>query len=77
MADGSGAAHEDLLSLRVQFLPYAPYAERVFAMAGHVSAYDAWYVAVAVVHEACLVTLDHRLARGVEHMCRVQVPPAR
>ena len=73
----AAAAHEDLLSLRVQFVPYAPYAERVFAMAGRVTAYDAWSVAVAVVHDACLVTLDRRLARGVDDMCRVHVPPIR
>ena len=37
----------DFLQLRVELFPYEPFAERVWDLSRSLTAYDAWYVALA------------------------------
>jgi predicted nucleic acid-binding protein len=69
-------AHGDLLDLRIDLFGYEPLASRVWELRGNVSAYDAWYVAVAEALEAPLATLDRRLAGTPWIRCRFMLPPA-
>lgn len=73
--DTAALAHADLLELRVALFPYAPFAQRVWALRGNVTAYDAWYVALAETLKADLATVDHRLSRASGCHCSFLTPP--
>jgi predicted nucleic acid-binding protein len=75
-ADTASMAHADLLALRVELFPYAPFAPRVWELRDNLTAYDAWYVAVAEELGAALATLDARLSRATGPRCPFQIPPA-
>lgn len=73
-ADTASIAHADLLALRVDLFPYAPFAERVWDLRGNVTSYDAWYVALAE-HLGCpLATLDGKLAAAPGPRCSFTTP---
>jgi predicted nucleic acid-binding protein len=74
-ADTAALAHEDLLALRVELFPYSPFASRVWELRLNVTAYDAWYVALAESLEVRLATLDRRLSRASGCRCIFQTPP--
>lgn len=74
-ADVASLAHEDLTSLRLELYPYAPCAPRVWEMRANVTAYDAWYVALAETLGATMATLDARLSRATGTRCEFAVPP--
>ena len=69
-AEQAALAHADLLDLRVELFPYAPFATRVWELRENVTCYDAWYVAIAEVLGAPLATLDARLAKASGPRCR-------
>lgn len=69
-------AHRDLLALRVELFPYRSVASRVWELRGDVTAYDAWYVALAEMLDARLATLDARLSRASGPRCGFALPPA-
>jgi predicted nucleic acid-binding protein len=69
-------AHTQLMVASVELFPYAPFARRVWELRNNVSAYDAWYVALAESLDAPLVTLDRRLMRATGPRCAFSVPPA-
>lgn len=69
-AEQASLAHADLLDLRVEFFPYAPFAARIWELRGNVTCYDAWYVAIAEALGAPLATLDARLASAPGPRCR-------
>jgi predicted nucleic acid-binding protein len=73
--DTAAMAHADLLSLRVQLFPYTPFADRVWDLRQNVTAYDAWYVALAEALDADLATVDLHLARASGPRCRFRTPP--
>ncbi|MEW6155631.1 MAG: type II toxin-antitoxin system VapC family toxin [Actinomycetota bacterium] len=73
-ADSASLAHGDLLGLRIGLFAYEPFANRVWELRGGVSAYDAWYVALAESLDAPLATLDRRLARSRGPRCRFAIP---
>ncbi len=73
--DSATLAHRDLLRLPVQLFPYEPSAERVWQLRNNLSAYDAWYVAVAEALDAPLVTLDRRMSRARGPRCPFRLPP--
>jgi predicted nucleic acid-binding protein len=75
-ADVASLAHTDLLDLRVEFIPYQPYAARVWELRDNVTCYDGWYVAVAELLDAPLATLDGRLANSPGPRCQFLLPPA-
>jgi predicted nucleic acid-binding protein len=69
-AEQASLAHTDLLDLRVENFPYAPFATRVWELRQNVTCYDAWYVGVAEALGAPLATLDARLASAPGPRCR-------
>lgn len=73
--DVASLAHRDLVSLRAELFPYAPFAQRVWELRENVAGYDAWYVALAEYLDAPLATLDARLTRAPGTTCRFLVPP--
>jgi len=68
-------AHRDLVRLDLKLVPFAPFAERIWALRGNLTSYDAWYVALAETLDAPLVTLDRRLARARGPSFELIVPP--
>ena len=70
----AAAAHRDLLELDLALMPYAPFAERIWELTAGVTAYDAWYVAVAERFGAPLATVDRRLARASGPRCEFRLP---
>lgn len=74
-ADTASTAHADMLRLRVDLFPYSLFAGRIWELRENVTAYDAWYVALAEVTEARLATLDRRLAEAPGPRCGFVMPP--
>lgn len=72
--DAAALALADLVDLRITLLPFAPFAQRAWALRDHVRTYDAWYVAVAETLDAPLVTLDQRLANAHGPQCTIWTP---
>jgi len=70
----ANGAHGDLLRLDVELFPFAPFAERVWALRGNLTCHDAWYVALAEAFECPLLTLDRKLSRASGPMCEFLVP---
>ena len=73
--DIAALAYEDLLGAPVELYPFRPFAQRIWQLRETVTAYDAWYVALAEALEAPLVTLDQRLANAPGPTCRFETPP--
>jgi predicted nucleic acid-binding protein len=69
------AAQRDLLRLNLRFYRFAPFAGRVWELRANLTAYDAWYVALAEALQWPLYTLDRRLSRAPGPRCEVIVPP--
>ena len=72
--DVAALAHGDLLQLGVALFPYEPFGDRVWELRGNLTAYDAWYVAVAERLNAPLATLDGRLAGSAGPRCEFATP---
>lgn len=64
----------DLLDLHVDLYPFEPFVHRVWALRHALTAYDAWYVALAETLGVELITLDERLARAPGLACSVRTP---
>jgi predicted nucleic acid-binding protein len=75
--DNASLAHADLLALSVELFAYEPLAARVWELRANVTAYDAWYVALAEALDLTLATLDARLTRAPGPSCRFAIPPTR
>ena len=73
--DSATLAHSDLLQLRVELFPYEPVAARVWELRSSVTAYDAWYVALAETLDSPLATLDRKLGRASGPRCTFKLPP--
>jgi predicted nucleic acid-binding protein len=74
-AEEASLAHADLLELRVELFPYAPFAPRIWDLRENVTCYEAWYVAVAEALDAPLATLGGRLAKAPGPRCRFLLTP--
>jgi predicted nucleic acid-binding protein len=75
-ADTAALAHADLLDLRIDLVPYGPFAERVWELRDNVTPCDAWYVALAELLETSVATLDERLASAPGVRCMFVTPRA-
>jgi predicted nucleic acid-binding protein len=75
-SDAASLAYSDLLQLRVELFPFQPFALRVWELRSNLTAYDAWYVALAEALGARLATLDARLSRAPGPTCAFVTPPA-
>ena len=73
--DVAALAHTDLLSLRIELFAYEIVATRVWELRSSVTAYDAWYVALAESLNAPLATLDRKLSRSSGPRCKFRLPP--
>lgn len=73
-ADVAALAHGDLLALAVTLFPYEPFAARVWGLRENVTAYDAWYVAIAESLRAPLATLDRKLSVAAGPRCQFTTP---
>ncbi len=73
-ADHATVAYRELGMLAVDLVPFAPFADRVWALRNNLTAYDAWYVAVAEAFELPLATLDRRLAAAPGPTCKFLTP---
>ena len=69
------SAHRGVLRRDMALFPFAPFAERVWALRHNLTAYDGWYVALAEELGCSLVTLDRRLARANGPRCEITTPP--
>lgn len=72
--DTASIAHGDLLALRVALFPYEPFGRRVWELRANLTAYDAWYVAVAEFLDAPLATLDGKLCEASGPRCAFSTP---
>lgn len=60
--------------LRIRRFRHEPLLDAIWSLRGHVTAYDAAYVALAAALKAPLVTRDARLAKAVKSMLEVVTP---
>lgn len=74
--DVAALAHAGLTAFRLELFPYAPFAARVWELRTNLTAYDAWYVALAESLGGRLATLDARLSRATGPRCQFAVPPS-
>jgi predicted nucleic acid-binding protein len=70
----AASALETAIALDIELWPFAPFADRVWELRGAVTAYDAWYVALAETLDLPLATLDRRLATANGPRCEFVVP---
>lgn len=70
------SALQDLSRLDLELFPFAPFSPRVWQLRSTLTAYDAWYVALAEGLKGSLATLDGRLVAASGPRCRFLVPPA-
>ena len=68
-------AREEFSEFNFELYPFAPYADRVWALRRNLTCYDAWYVALAEALDCPLVTIDHRLSRAAGPECAFVTPP--
>lgn len=68
-------AHADLLELQVELFAYELVGNRAWELHSTVTAYDAWYVALAEQLDAPLGTLDRKLSRASGPRCKFKLPP--
>ena len=71
----ANSAHRDLLRLDLELFPFAPFADRVWALRSNLTSYDAWYVALAEAFGCPLMTLDRKLSRATGPTCDIVTPP--
>jgi len=72
--DVAGLAYSDLCNLAVDLYPFEPFAVRVWELRRTITAYDAWYVALAESMDASVATLDIRLAAAPGPECGFVIP---
>ena len=72
----AASAFRDVLSLELELLPFAPFAERIWELRANLTSYDAWYVAIAEAFECPLATLDRRLSHAAGPTCAFLAPQA-
>ena len=64
----------DVALLRMELFPFAPFSDRIWELRDNLTAYNAWYVALAEAHDCPLATLDHRLVDAPGPRCQFLTP---
>jgi predicted nucleic acid-binding protein len=72
--DAAALALDDLDDLAIPLFGFAPHADRVWELRDSLTAYDAWYVALAEALGVGLATLDRRLVRAPGPQCDFRLP---
>jgi predicted nucleic acid-binding protein len=70
----AAAALSDLSDLPFAFVPFEPFEARVWELCQSLTAYDAWYVALAEAMDCPMATLDLRLTRAPGPTCAFVTP---
>jgi predicted nucleic acid-binding protein len=73
-ADVAVLALDDLQDLALPLYEFAPHLDRVWKLRDSLTAYDAWYVALAESLDLPLATLDRRLAGAAGPRCEFRLP---
>lgn len=73
-AEVAALALDGLADLTLPLFDFAPYSDRVWELRDALTAYDAWYVALAESFDVPLATLDRRLAKAAGPRCDFRVP---
>lgn len=68
-SDIASLAHAELRDLRVEVFDDDIVASRVWQLRSNLTAYDAWYVAIAELLDVSFATLDRRLASAHGPRC--------
>ena len=68
------SGHGDLIRLDLELFPFAPFAERIWALRNNLTSYDTWYVALAGTLGCPLATLDRRIGRAMDPRCEIVGP---
>jgi predicted nucleic acid-binding protein len=71
--DEGATALRALADMPIIRYPHLPLLERVWAIGGNVTPYDAAYVALAEYLDTTLLTADARLARAPGPRCRIEL----
>jgi len=72
--ESAALAFDALQSLPFDAVAFEAYAERIWELRHTVTAYDAFYVALAEAIDAPLATLDIRLSNAPGPTCRFELP---
>ena len=70
----ASSAFDRARTLPVELHPFTPFAQRVWELRFNLTAYDAWYVAMAESMDCPLATLDERMARASGTRCEFLLP---
>jgi len=70
----ASTAYADLLRLDIALFPYEPVADRVWELRHNLTAYDAWYAALAESFGCPLATLDQKMAQAAGPVCAFITP---
>ena len=71
--DRAADARSDFADLAIVRYAHYPLADRMWELRGHVTVYDAAFVALAEALDAPLITCDGRLARARGHQASVEL----
>ena len=70
----AATAHGVLVRLDIDLFPFAPFAQRVWALRKDLTSYDPWYVALAEALDCRLATLDRKLIAASGPTCEFIAP---
>jgi predicted nucleic acid-binding protein len=73
-ADAGRETLDELGLLGIDLYPFEPLTDRVWELRDTLTAYDAWYVALAEAHDCPLATLDQRLVSAPGPRCEFVTP---
>ncbi len=74
-SDDAKNALDNILDFGLELYPFTPHADRIWELRHNLTAYDAWYVALAEGLGCPLLTLDRRIGRVGIIDCEVVTPP--